>query len=132
MDIAFCRYDKAKNEITFSGAFRPLIVISNGTLSEYRGSRYPIGFYHNVVKSFEQITVPVKEGDSVYMLTDGYTDQFGGEDGSKFTKKHFKDLLLSICDMGLQERRSFLEYSLLNWRQKEPQTDDVLVAGFRV
>ena len=83
-------------------------------------------------KQFEQIDVKVKAGDMVYLFSDGYADQFGGEGGKKFNKKNFKDLLLSMNDMELQVQRSFLEYSLLNWRQKEPQTDDVLVVGFKV
>jgi PAS domain S-box-containing protein len=132
MDIAFIKYDKSAGQITFAGAFRPIVVVSDGVLTEYRGSRYPIGFYHNVVKQFEQVTVAVKPNDLVYIFSDGYADQFGGEEGKKFNKKNLKDLLLSVNDMEPEVQRSFLEYSLLNWRQKEPQTDDVLVVGFKV
>lgn len=132
MDIAFLKYDKEAGSVTFAGAFRPLVVVSDGVLTEYRGSRCPIGFYHNVVKQFEQVTVPVKANDHVYIFTDGFADQFGGEEGKKFNKKYFKDLLSSVNDMAPEVQRSFLEYSLLNWRQKEPQTDDVLVVGFKV
>jgi PAS domain S-box-containing protein len=132
MDIAVCKFNKTTGELTYGGAFRPMVVVSDGVLTEYLGSRYPIGFYHNVVKIFEQTTVQVKPGDLVYFFTDGFADQFGGERSKKFNKKNFKDLLLSINDMELEVQRSFLEYSLLNWRQKEPQTDDVLVVGFKV
>ncbi len=132
MDISFARYDKLKGEITFAGAFRPIVVISKGEVTEYRGSRYPIGFYHDVVKTFVQETIKVNSGDMIYFFSDGYADQFGGEEGKKFNKKNFKELLLSANDMELEVQRSFLEYSLLNWRQKEPQTDDVLVVGFKV
>ncbi len=132
MDIAFVKYDKSVGQITFAGAFRPIVLVSDGVLTEYRGSRYPIGFYHNVVKQFEQITIAVKPNDQVYIFSDGYADQFGGEEGKKFNKKNLKDLLLSVNDMEPEVQRSFLEYSLLNWRQKEPQTDDVLVVGFKV
>lgn len=132
MDISFCRYNKLKREVTFAGAFRPLVVVSEGNLVEYRGSRCPIGFYHDIVKNFEQVTLAVKPGDILYLFSDGFADQFGGEEGKKFNKKNFKELLLSVNDMELEVQRSFLEYSLLNWRQKEPQTDDVLVAGFKV
>jgi serine phosphatase RsbU (regulator of sigma subunit) len=132
MDIAFIKYDKAAGLITYAGAFRPMVVVSDGVITEYRGSRYPIGFYHDVVKQFEEVTVKVKEGDLVYIFSDGYADQFGGEEGKKFNKKNFKELLLSVNDMELQVQRSFLEYALLNWRQKELQTDDVLVVGFKV
>lgn len=132
MDIAFCKYEKQQGVIKFAGAFRSMLVISDGNITQYKGSRYPIGFYHDVVKCFEQVSVKVKPGDLVYLYSDGYSDQFGGEDGKKFNTKNFKELLLSIHDMEMQEQRSFLEYALLNWRQKEPQTDDVLVIGFKV
>jgi PAS domain S-box-containing protein len=132
MDIAFCKYDRAAGLITYGGALRPLIVVSDGVITEYKGSRYPIGFYHNVVKQFEQVNIPVKTGDLIYMFSDGYADQFGGEEGKKFNKKNFKELLLSINDMELEVQRSFLEYSSLNWKQKEPQTDDILIAGFKI
>jgi PAS domain S-box-containing protein len=132
MDLAVCKYNRTKGEITYGGAFRPMVVVSEGVLTEYLGSRFPIGFFHNVQKTFEQTTVAVKPNDMVYFFTDGFADQFGGERGKKFNKKNFKDLLLSMNDMELEVQRSFLEYSLLNWRQKEPQTDDVLVVGFKV
>jgi PAS domain S-box-containing protein len=132
MDIAFIKYDKANELITYAGAFRPMVVVSDGVITEYRGSRYPIGFYHDVVKHYEQVSISVKPNDLIYIFSDGYADQFGGEEGKKFNKKNFKELLLSVNDMELEVQRSFLEYSLLNWRQKEPQTDDVLVLGFKV
>ena len=132
MDIAFLKYEKATSTVKFAGAFRPMVHISKGVVNEYRGSRYPIGYYHEVVKHFEQHVIQVEKGDTIYLSTDGYADQFGGEEGKKFNKKNFKDLLLSVNDMEMHEQKSFLEYSLLNWRQKEPQTDDVLVVGFKV
>jgi PAS domain S-box-containing protein len=132
MDVAYINYDKAAGLIKFAGAFRPMMIVSEGNITEYRGSRYPIGFFHGVEKKFEQVDVKVKAGDMVYIYSDGYTDQFGGERGKKFNKKNFRELLLSMNDMELSEQRSFLEYSLLNWRQKEPQTDDVLVLGFKI
>jgi PAS domain S-box-containing protein len=132
MDVAFIRHDKVNQKVTFAGAFRPLILVSNGQLIEYSASHYPIGFYHDVVKNFEQQEISVKEGDMLYMFTDGYVDQFGGEQGKKFNKKNFKDLLLSMHDMEFAEQKGFLEYSLLNWRQKQLQTDDVLVMGLKI
>jgi len=132
MDISFLSYDKAAGIVKFAGAFRPMVIVSEENITEYRGSRCPIGFYHDVEKHFEQVEIKVKPGDMIYLFSDGFADQFGGEDGKKFNKKNFKDLLLSVNDMEMEVQRSFLEYSLLNWRQKEPQTDDVLVAGFKV
>ena len=132
MDIAFVKYDKTKGTVSFAGAFRPLIMVRDSELIEYKGSRYPIGFYHDVVKHFEQEEIKVKEGDMLYLFSDGYADQFGGEEGKKFNKKNFKELLLSINDMAIEEQKAFLEYSILNWRQKQLQTDDILVFGLKI
>src|SRR6185312_9267456 len=62
MDIAYINYDKYAGVIKYAGAFRPMIIVSDGKLTEYRGSRYPIGFYHGVEKNFEQVEVTVKAG----------------------------------------------------------------------
>jgi len=132
MDITFLKYENATATLKFAGAFRPMLHVRKGEITEYKGSCYPIGYYHEVEKHFEQMHLKVEKGDNIYLSTDGYADQFGGEHGKKFNKAQFRELLLSVQDMELQEQRSFLEYSLLNWRQKEPQTDDVLVVGFKV
>ena len=132
MDIALVKYNRKAGIISFAGAFRPLLHIRKGQLAEYPGSRFPIGFYHYVAKRFEEHEIKVEKGDMIYLFSDGYIDQFGGMEGKKFNKKNFKELLLSMHDMDMPEQKAFLEYSLLNWRQKEPQTDDILVAGFKV
>jgi len=74
----------------------------------------------------------VKEGDTLYMFSDGYTDQFGGEKGKKLTSKRFKELLLEIKHLAMVDQAKHLENFIDTWKQKEEQLDDILVLGVRI
>ena len=132
MDIALGVFDLQKNTITYSGAFRPMLLVRNNEFIEFEGNRYPIGFYGDVEKKFESKQIELKDGDTFYFFTDGYCDQFGGEHKKKFNRNRFKELLLSVQGMEMEEQQSFLQYALLNWRQEEPQVDDVCIIGLRI
>ena len=132
MDVALIRIDMLTNELVFSGAFRNIHISQNNELVELKGSRYPIGFYSGVTKYFENITVSLQKGDVVYLYTDGFIDQFGGERNKKLNKSNFKELLKTIADMCLEEQEAFLDYSFNNWKQQHEQTDDVLVIGLKI
>jgi PAS domain S-box-containing protein len=132
MDVGLIRINKLNNELKFSGAFRSIIVANTEGLTEFRGSRYPLGFYSGINKVFETTTVQLQKNDGVYLYTDGYVDQFGGENNKKLNKVNFKELIKTASEMEIHEQESFLEYSFNNWKQDEEQTDDVLVIGIRV
>ncbi|MCD6017736.1 MAG: domain S-box protein [Bacteroidetes bacterium] len=132
MDVALIRIDKTKNELSFSGAFRSLLISRGAQITELKGSRYPIGFYSGVEKQFDTETFQLQENDSLYLFTDGFIDQFGGERNKKLNKSNFKELLSSITDMNMEEQEAFLEYAFNNWKQDNDQTDDVLVIGIKI
>lgn len=132
MDVALAVFDLEKQSITYSGAFRPMLMIRDNNFIEFDGNRFPIGFYGDVKKEFVSKELELKKGDTFYLFTDGYCDQFGGEKKKKFNRSRFKELLLSIQDMELEEQDSFLAYAHKNWRQEEAQVDDLLVIGIRV
>jgi len=132
MDVALIRIDKLSNELVFSGAFRNIHIAQNNELIELKGSRYPIGFYSGVTKYFENTTLSLQKDDVVYLYTDGFIDQFGGERNKKLNKSNFKELLKTIADMNLEEQEAFLDYSFNNWKQNNEQTDDVLVIGIKI
>ncbi len=92
----------------------------------------PIGIYHGIDSPFTNKELILEQGDTFYMFTDGYADQFGGDRGKKFTKKRFKDLLLSIQNVNLSEQKNILENSLDEWSGNEQQVDDILVMGIRI
>ena len=132
MDVALAVFDSENNSVRYSGAFRPMILLRDNELIEFEANRYPIGFYADVEKIFVSKEIEFKKEDTFYFFTDGYCDQFGGELKKKFNKKRFKELLLSLQGMEMKEQHSFLQYALLNWRQGEPQMDDVCIIGVRI
>ena len=132
MDIALVEIDLDTKKIKFSGAFRPLVLIRDGKIIEYKASKYPIGLYGGVEKKFDLHEFDLQTNDALYMFSDGYADQFGGERSKKFNRRNFYEMLLSIQDMNMSEQGSFLEYAHNNWKQDEPQTDDLLVIGLKI
>lgn len=132
MDVAIAVLDREMHTISYAGAFRPMLRVRENVIEEFAPNRFPIGFYGDAEKTFVTRTEPVLPGDTFYLFTDGYCDQFGGEQKKKFNRVRFKELLLSVQTMPLAEQASFLKYALRNWRQEEPQVDDVLVIGLRV
>jgi PAS domain S-box-containing protein len=132
MDVALAVFDSENNSVRYSGAFRPMILLRDNELIEFEANRYPIGFYADVEKIFVSKEIEFKKEDTFYFFTDGYCDQFGGELKKKFNRKRFKELLMSLQGMEMEEQHSFLQYALLNWRQDEPQMDDVCIIGVRI
>lgn len=128
MDVSLIVIDKETNKIQFSGAVRPLYHIKNGNLYEIKGDRYGIGSEN---PSFTTIDIEVETGDTFYLFTDGYADQFGGTEGKKFMSKKFKELLLEIQPLSMDEQREVLRTTIRNWRGQIEQIDDQLVIGVR-
>lgn len=83
MDVSLIRVDKTTNELVYSGAFRNLLVLRNKEVIELKGSRYPIGFYSGIEKIFDETTFQLQKNDNLFLFTDGYIDQFGGERNKK-------------------------------------------------
>jgi PAS domain S-box-containing protein len=131
MDISLCSINKKTNVLNFAGAMRPLFLVRENELTEIKGSKYPLGYYFEK-KQFSLNTIQLKDNDQLYLTTDGYADQFGGNKNKKLNRKAFKELLISLNGMSGDEQNSFLDYSLRNWKQDEEQTDDVLVIGFTI
>ena len=74
----------------------------------------------------------MKKNDTVYIFSDGYSDQFGGPDGKKFKYGNFKKLLLSIQDKSMMDQKQILDQTIEDWRGNLEQVDDILVIGVRV
>ena len=132
MDVSLIRINKTTNELAFAGAFRSILISRDSGITELKGSRYPIGFYSGIEKQFDTQLFQLQKNDGVYLFTDGFIDQFGGEKNKKLNKSNFKDLLSTINDMNMEEQEAFLEYSFNNWKQDNDQTDDVLVIGIKI
>ena len=97
-----------------------------------KGARYPIGFYNNIDKNFQTTETSFLEGDCFYLFSDGYIDQFGGEKNKKFNKKAFRNLLLEIQYLNMEEQEGYLDYVFNNWKQQNEQTDDICIIGLKI
>jgi serine phosphatase RsbU (regulator of sigma subunit) len=133
MDISFCTFDLSKNELQFAGANRPLWLIRNSELLFYKANKYPIGGLQVVHdEKFTQHVIPLQRNDTIYMFSDGYADQFGGEKGKKLMTKRFREVLLSIQNKTMHEQKIYLQEYFESWKGNNEQVDDVLVIGIRV
>lgn len=131
MDIALCIVDLDKKKIQYAGAYNPLIIIRKGEIIEYKGDKMPVSFHRRMNVQFTRHEIDLKPNDCLYIFSDGYIDQFGGEDGHKYLMKRFKQKLIDIHQKSMQEQKLILENEFNNWRGDYGQIDDVLVIGFR-
>lgn len=131
MDMALCVYDTAEYTLEFAGANNSAIIISNGEMQEIKPTRNPIGSYHREVP-FQNHEIKLSGGEKIYLYSDGYHDQFGGEHGFKFGSKKFKRLLLQTCKQGLKQQYKSIASELNTWQGKYEQIDDILVMGVEI
>ena len=133
MDLSLVSIDPEKRRLSFAGAKRPLYIASNGVLNEIKGNPHGIGGGRKkIIKKFTPHGYTLKKGDTFYFFSDGYIDQFGGEEDEKFMIERFEKLLLDINHLTMKEQYSSLENSFEKWKGSGKQIDDVLVIGVRV
>lgn len=132
MDISICLIDHQKKKLSFAGANRALWLIRQNELQIYPPNKFSIGGYQgNEQRSFTLHETDLLENDCVYLSSDGFADQFGGEKGKKYMVKRFQKLLMEIHLLPMIEQQEILEKTFLNWKGNLEQVDDVLVIGFR-
>ncbi|MFM7233980.1 MAG: PP2C family protein-serine/threonine phosphatase, partial [Flavobacteriales bacterium] len=85
-----------------------------------------------VVDTYTNHKVQLKKGDCVYLFSDGYADQFGGENNKKFTRARFRELLLNIAQLPMEDQRSRLLSTHDQYRGSQEQVDDICVIDVRV
>jgi serine phosphatase RsbU (regulator of sigma subunit)/ligand-binding sensor domain-containing protein len=156
MDMALLVIDYNVSKIEFSGAYNPCFKVRKLNSEESRlynnnkmeipdgsmtngkylletiyASKMPIGISARMDEKFVFYEWPLEKGISYYIFSDGYIDQFGGENGRKFMKKNFKRLILEIQDYPMKKQKDILEKRLKDWMGQAPQIDDILVVGIR-
>ncbi|GAB4294748.1 MAG: hypothetical protein Kow0068_19540 [Marinilabiliales bacterium] len=132
LDIAFCILDINTLSLKYAGAYSPLVYVSDNKLYEVKADRMPIGIIHGAEKQFTNHTIQLKKGDMVYLFSDGFADQFGGDGHKKFKSKRFKKELLHISGMKTEEQKKYLIKIFNEWKQNLNQLDDILVMGLRI
>ena len=147
LDIALLSIEPEKRIVHFAGAYNPLYVVKakpfkkedlnfdfgftvfSDRLFEVKADRMPIGVSERMHLNFTTKTIQLEKGDAIYISTDGYIDQFGGEKGKKFMSKRFKNLLLELPYNKSEQALNKLDEQFLEWRGVHEQIDDVLVIG---
>ncbi|MDP2384845.1 MAG: tetratricopeptide repeat protein [Bacteroidota bacterium] len=132
MDAALIVFDSQKTKAEFSLANNPLWLIRKGELIEYKPDKMPVGKHDRQDVPFSKQEILLEKGDTIYILTDGYADQFGGERGKKFMYKPLKELLLSVQDKTMSEQREVLSKRFEEWKGDMEQIDDVCVIGIKI
>lgn len=133
MDMVLCAKYAMRNELVFASANRPLYLVNEKGLQEFSGSRYAIGghrFDHQK-KIFEEEKIPFNEGDIVYLTSDGYHSQFGGERNKKMGRKHFRKVLSDAGKLPIKAQHNYLERMLTEWANGLEQVDDILIIGIQ-
>ncbi len=145
MDISIITIDNKTNTVQYSGANNPLYIITNNArilkdytpLKDYNGfyeikpDKMPISIYEKM-DNFQTNDIKLEKGDKLYMFSDGYADQFGGQKGKKYKYKSFKDILFNISELAMEEQKNILDVNFENWKNNEEQTDDVLILGLKI
>lgn len=132
MDMSIISIDPRLGIMEFAGAMNPMYIIREGKLIELKPDRMPVGFYDNENRSFSSSKVNLKHGDQLYMFSDGYYDQFGGNEGFKMKSHKFKEVLLTCSHKSNSEQMEILETQFQKWKGKYEQVDDILVMGIQI
>jgi serine phosphatase RsbU (regulator of sigma subunit) len=140
MDISLLKIYSGDNSISdskiniqWSGANNPLWIIrkNSNTLEEIKADKQPVGKFSER-KNFTTHNLVLEKGDRLYLFTDGYADQFGGEKGKKFKYRQLEELLVSSSHLSLNAQKNTLDESFISWKGKLEQVDDVCVIGIRL
>ncbi len=133
IDMAMLHIDFVNHVAEYAGAFNSLYFIRNGELMEIKADLFPVGIsFAENQEEFKNNKIELQKGDSIYIGTDGYTDQFGGPDGKKFMKRSLQETLLSFQEKNMIQQEKLLDEKFLSWKGVLDQIDDVLVIGIRI
>jgi serine phosphatase RsbU (regulator of sigma subunit) len=131
MDIVLCEFSK-NNFVRFACANNPLWLIRNNEFIEFHPDKFPVGIHHSDLAAFSLKETALQKGDMLYLISDGYADQFGGDKGKKFKYKPLKELLLTNVSKSCSEQKKTLSTVFESWRGNLEQVDDVLIIGIRI
>ena len=132
IDIALCIIDAKKHKLQFAGAHNSLYIIKNNELQVIKGDRMPVSIHQNSHISFTNHEIDIKENDIIYLFSDGFVDQIGGQKERKFMSRSFRELLLQIHHKSMEVQHQLLDKAFEDWRGNNSQLDDILVIGIKL
>ena len=138
IDIAFCLINFDDNTLEYAGANCPLYLIRNNGVHNNvefvikKANRMPVGIHPNDDQDFTNHKIKLHNGDKLYMFSDGYVAQFGGEHNKTFRTKRFQDVLLNVQNKPMLEQGQILDKTIEKWRGDCEQVDDILILGVQI
>jgi len=130
MDMVVCKINRKDRKLLFAGANNPLYLVRDGELTEFRTDKMPVSI-HLVMTPFIGQKIQLKPGDSIYLFSDGYADQFGGPRGKKLKYRSFKELLIANSQKEMSDQGLLLDKAFEKWKGNLEQIDDVVVIGLK-
>jgi CheY-like chemotaxis protein len=131
MDGSIISYDLHRKKLVYSGAYNSIYLIRNNEIVEFKGDKMPLSF-HPIMAGFSNHEIKTKPNDIIYLFTDGYNDQFGGQRVKKFLRSQLKEVLIKHHKKPLTVQKQLLLDAYLNWRGREEQVDDITIVGLKL
>lgn len=129
IDMALCVIDPLSGRLNFAGAFNPLYIVRDHSLTEIQGDKMPVGVASDEERPFSNHYFDLQDHDMIYMFSDGFVDQFGGPYGKKYKYQPFRNLILNTSTLPFHQQGSALSDSFHDWKGNQKQLDDVLIVG---
>ncbi len=138
MDLSLCIIDYEDMKLQYAGAYNSVYIVRNPKktntreIEELKADRMPIGIYLKGDKSFTNQVVDINKGDVIYLFSDGYADQFGGEQRKKYNLGRFREKILEVSHLHLNEQKYELENEIKSWMGDNNQLDDITMVGVKI
>ncbi|MBN2349655.1 MAG: SpoIIE family protein phosphatase [Bacteroidales bacterium] len=132
LDLSLCVIDQDFTKLQYAGALNNMVHISNGNLNILKADRMPVGISLYEYGKFSMKELKINKGDVLYMFSDGFQDQFGGEKDKKFTSKRLLEILLFNHQKPMHEQKEILDKTFIDWKRNYEQTDDITILGLRL
>jgi two-component system, sensor histidine kinase LadS len=133
MDIIIVSIDKPNQQMIYAGAMNPLYYVQNGELTEIKADKKAIGGYVSTkIKGFTEHFIDISTPTEIYLCSDGYQDQFGGQHNKKYMTKNLKNLLTTISLLPTREQEKSLVTEFQTWKGNSHQIDDVVIIGIKI
>ena len=138
MDIALLKFDFENNILEYSGANIPLYIFSKNEITNehqltvYKADPLPIGIHPSEKLKYKLNKIPLKKNETIYIFSDGYQSQFGGERNGKFLTKRIRETLMYIQNETMEVQKQILDETITKWQGGNDQIDDMLIIGIRI
>ncbi len=132
IDLSVCFFNNDNRRLSYSGSFNPLYIVREKRLFQLEPSKMPVGVGAEMEKSFLNHNFELQDYDMVYLYSDGFPDQFGGEKGKKYKYQPFRNLLSKCSGFDANTQEQILNKELTTWMGTLPQLDDITILGIRI